>query len=119
MTHKGESTMGNRTPEKGRAPMTRRQLLRFMAGSIGASAILAACGGAAQPSGGAATSAPAAATSAPAVEATAAPAAEATAAPAAAATSAPAAGTASRPLTATFYDWIDSLHPSVKEVNKS
>ena len=111
--------MGNRTPEERQAPMTRRQLLRFMASSVGASAILAACGGAAQPSGGAPTSAPAAATSAPAAEATAAPAAEATAAPAAAATSAPAAGTASRPLTPTFYDWIDSLHPSIKEVNKS
>src|SRR5215470_15103458 len=95
MTHKGESTMGNPTPEEVRVPMTRRQLLRFMVGSVGASAILAACGGAAQPSGGAATSAPAAATSAPA------------------------AGTASRPLTPTFYDWIDSLHPSIKEVNKT
>src|SRR5262249_13435300 len=102
MTHKGESRMGNRTPEEGPAPMTRRQLLRFMASSVGASAILAACGGAPQPSGGAATSAPAAATRVPA----------------AAATAAPAQGTAGRPLTPTFYDWIGNLHPGIADVNK-
>jgi multiple sugar transport system substrate-binding protein len=119
--------MDNLTPGKERTQMTRRQLLRFMASGLGASAILSACGGSAQPSGGAAaTTAPAAAaTAAPAAEATAAPAAAATAAPAAAATAAPAAaeatsapaqGAASRPLTPTFYDWIGNLHPSIVDV---
>lgn len=127
--------MSNRTPEDRQTPMTRRQLLRLMATSVGASAILAACGGAAAPAGDAATSAPAGAapTTAPAAaaptamaKATAAPAAAAaTAAPAAAAptamaeaTTAPAAGAASRPLTPTFYDWIGNLHPGLVEVNK-
>ncbi|MEO7913565.1 MAG: ABC transporter substrate-binding protein [Roseiflexaceae bacterium] len=122
--------MSIRTPDDLQPRMTRRQLLRVMATSVGASAILAACGGAAAPAGDAATSAPAAAapTAAPAAAATAAPAAaEATAAPAAAATAAPAiveattapaAGTASRPLTPTFYDWIGNLHPGLVEVNK-
>jgi ABC-type glycerol-3-phosphate transport system substrate-binding protein len=100
--------------------MSRRQLLRLMAGGLGASAILAACGGAAAPES-AATSAPAApaATAAPAAAAaTQAPAAAApTAAPAAAATAAPAAGAATRPLTPTFYQWIVDLHPSLPEVN--
>jgi multiple sugar transport system substrate-binding protein len=120
--------MSNRTPDDLPTRMTRRQLLRLMATSVGASAILAACGGAATPAA-APTAAPAAAapTAAPAAaEATAAPAAaaptamaEATAAPAAAAaTAAPAAGAASRPLTPTFYQWIVDLHPSLPEVNK-
>src|SRR5689334_18924819 len=110
--HKEEVTMANRTPGE---RMTRRQLLRLMGTSVGASAILAACGGAPAPAGDTATSAAAAAapTAAPAAEATAAPAAAPTAAPAAEATAAPAAGTASRPLTPTFYQWIVDLHPSL------
>jgi len=110
------------TPDEARTPMSRRQLLRLMAGGLGASAILAACGGAAATPESAATSAPAApaATAAPAAAAaTQAPAAAApTAAPAAAATAAPAAGAATRPLTPTFYQWIVDLHPSLPEVNK-
>src|SRR5262245_5268502 len=119
--------MSNRTPDELPTRMTRRQLLRLMGTSVGASAILAACGGA-ETAAAAPTAAPAAAapTAAPAAEApTAAPAAaaptaapEATAAPAAAATAAPAAGTAARPLTPTFYQWIVDLHPSIPEVNK-
>src|SRR5262245_23565987 len=105
--------MSNRTPDEGQTRLTRRQLLRFMAAGLGAGAILAACGEAAQPSGGAATSAPAAAvpTAAPA-------AAEPTAAPAAAPTAAPAAAGGSRPLTPTFYQWIVDLHPSLPKVNE-
>ncbi len=112
VTHKEEVTMGTRTPDDRPMRMSRRELLRLMATSVGASAILAACGGAAPPA-----AAPTAAPAAPAP--TAAPAAAApTAAPAAAATVAPAAGTAGRPLTPTFYQWIVDLHPSLPEVNK-
>src|SRR5262245_34108474 len=111
--------MSNRTPDEGQTRLTRRQLLRFMATGLGASAILAACGGTAPPSGGAATAAPAPEpTAAPAAAATAAPAAEPTAAPAAAPTAAPAQGTGSRPLTPTFYQWIVDLHPSLPKVNE-
>ena len=53
--------MSNRTPDELPTRMTRRQLLRLMGTSVGASAILAACGGAAAPAGDTATSAPAAA----------------------------------------------------------
>src|SRR6185369_14315218 len=110
-----------RTPDELR--MTRRQLLRFLGTSVGASAILAACGG--ETPAAAPTAAPAAAApTAAAAEPTAAPAAaaptamaEATAAPAAA-TAAPAAGTATRPLTPTFYQWIVDLHPSLPKVNE-
>src|SRR4051794_24397979 len=119
--------MIKRTPDELPTRMTRRQLLRFLGTSVGASAILAACGGEppaaappAAPAAAAPTTAPAAAapTAAPAAEAPTAMA-EATAAPAAAAaTAAPAAGTASRPLTPTFYQWIVDLHPSLPEVNK-
>ncbi len=116
--------MGNHTPDEGqpRTPMTRRQMLRFMAAGLGAGAILAACGGTTSPPAGgaptAATGGGAAPTAAPAAAATAAPAAAATAAPAAAATAAPAQGTASRPLTPTFYQWIVDLHPSLPKVNE-
>ena len=111
--------MSNRTPDEGQTRLTRRQLLRFMATGLGASAILAACGGPTPPSGGAATAAPAPEpTAAPAAAATAAPAPEPTAAPAAAATAAPAQGTGSRPLTPTFYQWIVDLHPSLPKVNE-
>jgi multiple sugar transport system substrate-binding protein len=118
--HKEETTMASQNPEEDRTakPMTRRQMLRFLAGGVGASALLAACGGAAAPSGGAAaTSAPAAGAAATAAPA----AAEATAAPAAgaAATSAPAAGASTRPLTPTFYQWIVDLHPSLPKVNEA
>jgi putative aldouronate transport system substrate-binding protein len=74
--------------------LTRRQFLQ-LSGTVGASAVLAACGGSpAAPAATASSAPPAAATSAPAAAATAAPvAAAATAAPAAAAaTAAPAAG---------------------------
>jgi multiple sugar transport system substrate-binding protein len=75
-------------------PVTRRRFLLVLAATgVGASGLLAACGGGAATTSGAATSAPAggAATTAPVAAATSAPAA-ATAAPAADATAAPAAG---------------------------
>ena len=75
------------------ATMTRRQMLRFMATSLGAGALLAACGGPPQQPAGAA--------------------------PTAAAASAPTQGTAGRPLTPTFYQWIVDLHPGLKDVNSS
>src|SRR6476646_5608120 len=112
----GGVTMENHTPDEGqpRTPMTRRQMLRFMAAGLGAGAILAACGGTTAPPAGGAPTAATGGGAAP----TSAPAAAATAAPAAAATAAPAQGTASRPLTPTFYQWIVDLHPSLPKVNE-
>jgi multiple sugar transport system substrate-binding protein len=91
--------MSNDAQDRGQpqSRMTRRQMLRFMATSLGAGSILAACGGQQAP----ATSAPTGA------------------AAAVGATSAPAQGTAARPLTPTFYDWMVNLHPSIPEVSKS
>lgn len=86
--------------------ISRRQFLNTMLTvglGMGGISVLAACAPAGAPAP-AATSAPAAATSAPAA---------ATSAPAAA-TSAPAAGGA-RPLTPTFYAWMDTNHPGIKQ----